>query len=188
MSDNDFLYRQFPGKDGSDIHKPTEEQEQAEILNTLKIKPSMTPEIIEAEVKRLTKESTAPDKETPDWMETDIRRGIYAGIKMFGSELLRVKELLHKEFYINGRTVYGEDVWKQYCINNKTNYEEQGAEFGYSLSTQEAEKRIKELEEVIENNNQVLKSILDDLPKQGLGLIFVKQQIASNDKYLENNL
>jgi Lar family restriction alleviation protein len=27
-------------------------------------------------VKRMAKESTAPDKETPDWLESDIRRGV----------------------------------------------------------------------------------------------------------------
>jgi pimeloyl-CoA synthetase len=31
---------------------------------------------IEKAVKDLAKQSTAPDKETPDWMENDIRRGI----------------------------------------------------------------------------------------------------------------
>lgn len=54
-------------------------------------------------------------------------------------------------------------------------------------SEEAKDRRVKELEEILENNNGVLKSIVDDLPKEGLGLIFVKQQIASNNKYLENN-
>lgn len=33
-------------------------------------------EEIEKEVEILAKESTAPDKETPDWMKADIRRGM----------------------------------------------------------------------------------------------------------------
>lgn len=57
---------------------------------------------------------------------------------------------------------------------------------GRTKTIEKKDERIKELEEVLENNNQVLKSIVDDLPKQGLGLIFVKQQIGSNDKYLTN--
>src|SRR6185437_1701694 len=40
----------------------------------------ITDEEIENEVKRLSKLSTAPDKDTPDWMESDIRNGIKAGI------------------------------------------------------------------------------------------------------------
>lgn len=31
---------------------------------------------IEKAIKELAEYSTAPDKETPDWLETDIRRGI----------------------------------------------------------------------------------------------------------------
>jgi hypothetical protein len=33
-------------------------------------------EQIDAAIKELGKQSTAPDKETPDWLEADIRRGM----------------------------------------------------------------------------------------------------------------
>lgn len=33
-------------------------------------------EEIDAAIKELGKQSTAPDKETPDWLEADIRRGM----------------------------------------------------------------------------------------------------------------
>ena len=36
----------------------------------------MNDEQIEKAVKQLAKESTAPDKDTPDWLEADIRRGM----------------------------------------------------------------------------------------------------------------
>lgn len=39
-------------------------------------------EDIEKAVNELAIESTAPDKETPDWMKSDIRRGIIRGIAM----------------------------------------------------------------------------------------------------------
>ena len=39
-------------------------------------------EMIEQLVKELSKQSTAPDKETPDWMEADIRRGLEAGYQL----------------------------------------------------------------------------------------------------------
>lgn len=41
---------------------------------------NITDDEIESHVDRLSKESTAPDKETPDWMKADIRRGILCGI------------------------------------------------------------------------------------------------------------
>lgn len=31
---------------------------------------------MEAAIEELAKESTAPDKDTPDWIKTDIRRGM----------------------------------------------------------------------------------------------------------------
>jgi hypothetical protein len=37
---------------------------------------------IAEEVDRLAKESTAPDRETPNWMRADIRRGIVAGLRL----------------------------------------------------------------------------------------------------------
>lgn len=37
----------------------------------------LTEKIIEEAIIELGKKSTAPDKETPDWMKSDIRRGIY---------------------------------------------------------------------------------------------------------------
>lgn len=43
-------------------------------------KPPSEGEISKA-VKQLAKESTAPDKDTPDWMESDIRRGIMWAIQ-----------------------------------------------------------------------------------------------------------
>lgn len=56
----------------------------------------ITQEIIENAVTEIAKESTAPDKETPDWMKADIRRGIYAGIKLMQKEkLLPPQEILH---------------------------------------------------------------------------------------------
>lgn len=42
---------------------------------------------IEKIVKELSKQSTAPDKETPDWMEADIRRGAIAGYSLSQTEI-----------------------------------------------------------------------------------------------------
>ena len=39
------------------------------------------PQSIEQAVKKLAKKSTALDKETSDWLESDIRRGIIWGIE-----------------------------------------------------------------------------------------------------------
>lgn len=35
---------------------------------------------IEETVKELSKQSTAPDKDTPDWLESDIRNGVNAAL------------------------------------------------------------------------------------------------------------
>ena len=45
---------------------------------------NITNAMIEAEVDRIAKLSTAPDKETPDWMKADIRAGVKAGIALAG--------------------------------------------------------------------------------------------------------
>jgi hypothetical protein len=73
----------------------------------------ITDEVIEKEVKRLAKESTAPDKETPDWMKEDIRRGIKAGIELASNGVqpdvlnLAQAELraMYKRLGINGSNV-----------------------------------------------------------------------------------
>lgn len=55
----------------------------AELLTTagmdakpLVIRSLPSAEEIDAAIKELGKQSTAPDKETPDWLEADIRRGM----------------------------------------------------------------------------------------------------------------
>ncbi len=51
---------------------------------------------IEYEIKKLSKLSTAPDKETPNWLEADIRRGADMGYEIcyteFFSEYEKIKE------------------------------------------------------------------------------------------------
>lgn len=41
-----------------------------------------TEEEIESAVNELAKESTAPDKDTPDWMKADIRRGFKKALEL----------------------------------------------------------------------------------------------------------
>lgn len=51
-----------------------------------------TNEEIEQAVKELAKQSTAPDSETPDWMEADIRRGIMWALKRLDGQMFTRKE------------------------------------------------------------------------------------------------
>lgn len=50
--------------------------------------PEEVEQKIESLVKELSKQSTAPDKETPDWMEHDIRRGLIHGYQLSQQQLL----------------------------------------------------------------------------------------------------
>jgi len=49
------------------------------LLELLDVSNSLPDDFLENEmikaIKELAKESTAPDKETPDWLESDIKRG-----------------------------------------------------------------------------------------------------------------
>jgi len=53
----------------------TKELESENALLRERLKPP-SPQEIRAAIKHIGKESTAPDRETPLWLETDIRRGM----------------------------------------------------------------------------------------------------------------
>lgn len=52
----------------------------------------MIPQLSEMDkaVKDLAKESTAPDKETPDWMESDIKRGMIWIVNYIQNQILKL--------------------------------------------------------------------------------------------------
>lgn len=60
----------------------------------------ITNEQIEIEIKILSKQSTAPDKETPDWMESDIRRGIKRGLELAGFTKTPTGWIVNKKYLL----------------------------------------------------------------------------------------
>lgn len=75
------------------------------------IAPVISDEEIEQAVKQIGKESTAPDKDTPIWLETDIRRGInYANdrLSIVIAEQQKEIERLKED---NKRLAFNNGVW-----------------------------------------------------------------------------
>lgn len=73
-------------------------------------KPSSEEEI-NAAVKLLAKQSTAPDSETPDWMENDIRRGIECGLQFGGIHVSA------KEYAVEALEGLKKDVEAEIAVN-----------------------------------------------------------------------
>ncbi len=74
-------------------------------------------------IEQLAKESTAPDKETPDWMLADISRGFEAGKKADRERLrieLRGVLRLANNTALDAPTVIAISAKVEKCLNEKT--------------------------------------------------------------------
>lgn len=78
-------------------------------------------------IAKICKQSTAPDKETPNWLETDVRRGAEFGYQLSMDELEakdkeihRLKELLEHLFHHCQTQAFDtEQTWLQFCKDNR---------------------------------------------------------------------